>query len=121
MAECEAYESRISLDTDIKDIVIFLGLKDNNEIKKVIDPIKADYVVITKNIDSKLVAEYFDNYECYFDGLEEGKGIYVWDDEEEKWIKISRKITNLEDEIGIMQKQIDDYNKIVDKIYDKIS
>lgn len=118
MKECEQYEREVSLDIDIKDVVVFLSLKDNNELRKVKDPIKADYVVITKNIDSNLIAEYFDNYECYYDGLYEGKGIYVWDEEEDKWIKLYHKIRELEDEIEIIQKQIDTYESIQDDIAD---
>ena len=120
MAECEQYERKMSLDVDVKDVAVFLKLKEDNELKKVNDPVKADYVVITKDIDSNLIEEYFDNFECYYDGLFEGKGIYVWDEEEDRWVKLSYKITNLEDEREIIQKQIDTYKSVEDKICELI-
>lgn len=116
MAECEQYERKVSLETDVKDVVIFLKLTENNELKKVKDPVKADYVVITKSINSNLIADYFDDYECYSDGLYEGKGIYVWDEEEDSWVKLFHKITDLENEIEIIQKQIDTYESVKNDI-----
>lgn len=119
---CEAYEKRLEnfKKSNCKDYIICIKKYEaSEELILVEDPCEADFIVLTENVSKNKVIEYLDYFDCVYEGLDGKKGIYAWDDYE--WVAVTDALDNLENQIEKLQEKINDYNKIVDKIYDIIS
>lgn len=115
MAECEAYENRCKISIDVKNKIFCFEATETN-ITRIEDPMYADFVVIEGKVDSELIEQFFDSFDCYSTGLNEGTGTYYWDDDEEKWVKICHKKYDLEKETISIRRKIDSYEQIEDEI-----
>lgn len=123
LSQCEDYENSMKMkDANIENSIFFFKETDTSDgIERIDDPCMADYVSIENEIDYKVIEQLFDTFNCYSDGLECGKGVYSWNNEEEKWEKLSQVIENLESEISSLILKSDKYNEIADRIFDKIN
>lgn len=116
MEECEKYEKECKA---VGENVYFLKTVGTDFIE-IPNPLHADYVVIKGKFDSKATEELFDSFDVYCDGLD-GVGAYYWDDDKEKWIKISHRICELEEEMDEIKDTIELYENLVLKIKLKIN
>lgn len=123
LAQCEDYENGLMMkNANVENSIFFFKETDTSDgIERIDNPCKADYISIENEIDFKAIDQLFDTFNCYSDGLDCGRGVYSWNNEEEKWEKLTQVIENLESEISSLILKIDKYNEIADRIFDKIN